>query len=54
MNVYIGELQDQKWNIVETFDNQPPADTALVCDLVENPNQSAFLFENGLEAAGIK
>jgi branched-chain amino acid transport system substrate-binding protein len=54
MNVYIGELQDQKWNIVETFNNQPPADTALVCDLVANPNQSAFLFENGLEAAGIE
>jgi branched-chain amino acid transport system substrate-binding protein len=54
MNVYIGELKDQKWNIVETYDNQPPADTAMVCDLVANPNQSAFLFENGLEAAGIK
>ena len=54
MNVYISELQDQKWNIVESFDNQPPADTAMVCDLVANPNQSAFLFENGLEAAGIK
>ena len=54
MNVYIGELQDQTWNIVESFDNQPPADTQMVCDLVANPNQSAFLFENGLEAAGLK
>jgi len=54
MNVYIGELKDQEWNIVESFDNQPPADTQLVCDLNANPNQSAFLFENGLEAAGIK
>jgi urea transport system substrate-binding protein len=54
MNVYIGELQDQKWNIMESFDNQPPADTQLVCDLVANPNQSTFLFENGLEAAGIE
>jgi branched-chain amino acid transport system substrate-binding protein len=54
MNVYIGELQDQTWNIVESFENQPPADTQLVCDLVENPNQSTFLFENGLAAAGIE
>ncbi len=53
MNVYIGELQDQEWNIVESYEAQPPADTALVCDLNENPNQSAFLFENGLAAAGI-
>ncbi len=54
MNVYIGELANQEWNIVESFENQPPADTQLVCNLNENPNQSTFLFENGLEAAGIK
>ncbi|MBU2360327.1 MAG: transporter substrate-binding protein [Alphaproteobacteria bacterium] len=54
MNVYIAELQDQTWNIVESFENQPPADTQMVCDLVANPDQSTFLFENGLEAAGIK
>tara|TARA_R110002072_G_scaffold194858_2_gene352231 strand:+ start:2273 stop:3490 length:1218 start_codon:yes stop_codon:yes gene_type:complete len=54
MNVYIGELANQEWNIVDSYENQPPADTQLVCDLVANPNQSAFLFENGLEAAGIK
>jgi urea transport system substrate-binding protein len=53
MNVYIGELANQEWNIVESFDNQPPADTQLVCDLNANPNQSTFLFENGLAAAGI-
>jgi urea transport system substrate-binding protein len=54
MNVYLGELKDQQWNIVESFEAQPPADTQLVCDLVANPNQSTFLFENGLAAAGIK
>ena len=54
MNVYIGELTDQTWNIKESFVNQPPADTQMVCDLNENPNQSTFLFENGLAAAGIK
>lgn len=54
MNVYLGELKDQEWTIVESFENQPPADTQLVCDLVANPNQSTFLFENGLAAAGIE
>jgi urea transport system substrate-binding protein len=53
-NVVLGELKDQKFQIVESFTAQPPADTQLVCDLVANPNQSTFYFENGLEAAGIK
>jgi branched-chain amino acid transport system substrate-binding protein len=53
-NVYLAELQDQSFNIIETYENQPPSDTLLVCDLVADPNQSTFKFENGLEAAGIK
>ncbi|MEL6204521.1 MAG: ABC transporter substrate-binding protein [Pseudomonadota bacterium] len=52
-NVYLAELKDQSFNIIETYENQQPADTLLVCDLVENPNQSEFKFENGLAAAGI-
>ena len=53
-NVYLAELQDQKYTILESYEQQPPSDTLLVCDLVANPNQSKFYFENGLEAAGIK
>lgn len=53
-NVYLAELQDQKYTILETYEQQPPSDTLLVCDLAANPNQSKFYFENGLEAAGIK
>lgn len=53
-NVYLAELKDQKFTILETHEQQPPTDTLLVCDLVENPDQSTFYFENGLEAAGIK
>ncbi len=53
-NVVLGELKDQVFQIVETYEAQPPSDTQLVCDLVANPNQSVFFFENGLEAAGIK
>ena len=53
-NVYLAELKDQSFNIIETHESQPPTDTLLVCDLVADPNQSTFKFENGLEAAGIK
>ncbi len=53
-NVYIAELKDQKFNIVKSYMQQPPADTLLVCDLQKNPNQAKFYFENGLAAAGIK
>jgi branched-chain amino acid transport system substrate-binding protein len=54
MNVYLAELKDQNFQILEMFENQPPADTQLVCNLVENPDQSTFKFENGLKAAGIE
>lgn len=53
-NVVLGELQDQEFNIVESYEAQPPSDTQLVCDLVANPDQSVFYFENGLAAAGIE
>lgn len=52
-NVYLAELKDQSFNIIESHTAQPPTDTLLVCDLVKNPNQSTFKFENGLKAAGI-
>ncbi len=52
-NVYLAELKDQSFQILETYENQPPTDTLLVCDLVADPNQSTFKFENGLKAAGI-
>jgi urea transport system substrate-binding protein len=53
-NVYLAELRDQKYKILETYKQQPPSDTLLVCDLIKNPNQAKFYFENGLKAAGIK
>ena len=52
-NVYLAELKDQSFNIIETYESQPPSDTLLVCDLVADPNQGVFKFENGLKAAGI-
>ena len=52
--VHLAELKDQAFDIIETHEAQPPTDTALVCDLVADPNQAVFKFENGLEAAGIE
>lgn len=52
-NVYLAELKNQSFNIIESHNAQPPTDTLLVCDLVKDPNQSTFKFENGLKAAGI-
>ncbi|NNF78314.1 MAG: transporter substrate-binding protein [Rhizobiales bacterium] len=53
-NVFLAELKDQKFTILESHEQQPPTDTLLVCDLKADPNQAKFYFENGLEAAGIK
>ena len=53
-NVYLAELKDQRFTILESFERQPPTDTLLVCDLQADPNQSTFYFENGLAAAGIE
>lgn len=53
-NVFLAELKDQKYTILESHEQQPPTDTLLVCDLQKDPNQAKFYFENGLEAAGIK
>jgi branched-chain amino acid transport system substrate-binding protein len=53
-NVYLAELKDKSYNILQTYEQQQPEDTLLVCDLEKDPNQSKFYFENGLEAAGIQ
>jgi urea transport system substrate-binding protein len=39
-SAYLAVVKDKKWNVVETYPNQPPADTAAVCDLVKNPNDN--------------
>jgi branched-chain amino acid transport system substrate-binding protein len=37
-NTYLAKAVDRKWQVLETFPAQPPADTAAVCDLIKNPN----------------
>jgi urea transport system substrate-binding protein len=39
-DVHLADLQDRKFIILETYPQQPPADTQAVCDLVKNPNDN--------------
>ena len=38
LDVHIAECKGQAFSVVETFPQQPPADTQSVCDLSQNPN----------------
>jgi urea transport system substrate-binding protein len=40
LNVSIAEVKDKKFNILETFAQQPPSDTSAVCNLKKNPNDN--------------
>ena len=40
LDVYIGEARDKKFVVLEKYLQQQPADTAAVCDLKKNPNDS--------------
>ena len=40
LDVHILEVQDQKLTVLESFSQRPPADTAAVCDLKANPNDT--------------
>lgn len=37
-SAYLAVVQSRKWNVVESYPDQKPLDTAAVCDLVKNPN----------------
>ncbi len=40
LDVYIGEAENKGFKVLESFDQQFPADTAAVCDLIANPNDN--------------
>jgi len=40
LDVYIGEAENSGFKVLESFDQQFPADTAAVCDLIANPNDN--------------
>ncbi|WP_313690629.1 urea ABC transporter substrate-binding protein [Achromobacter mucicolens] len=37
LDVHIAEVRDRKLNLVESFPQQQPGDTAAICDLIKNP-----------------
>ncbi|MGF1624749.1 MAG: transporter substrate-binding protein [Alphaproteobacteria bacterium] len=40
LDVYIGEAQDSAFEVLESFSQQFPNDTAAVCDLIANPDDN--------------
>lgn len=40
LNVSIAEVENKKFKILQTFDQQPPTDTSAVCDLKKNPKDN--------------
>ncbi|MBF5066308.1 urea ABC transporter, partial [Salmonella enterica subsp. enterica serovar Istanbul] len=40
LDVYIAEVRDRKYKVLESYRQQPPADTAAFCDLKANPNEN--------------
>jgi branched-chain amino acid transport system substrate-binding protein len=40
LDVHVAEAKNRAFNVLETFPQQPPADTQSVCDLVANPNSN--------------
>ncbi|MDQ1182889.1 urea ABC transporter substrate-binding protein [Agrobacterium larrymoorei] len=39
-NAFLAEVKDRKWSVLESYPDVAPADTASVCDLVKNPNDT--------------
>jgi branched-chain amino acid transport system substrate-binding protein len=37
-NVFLAKAVEREWQIVASYPDQPPADTAAVCDLIKNPD----------------
>ena len=36
-NAYLGRAEGKAWKVIESYPDQPPADTAAVCDLIKDP-----------------
>lgn len=39
-NTFLAEVENRKWKVLETFEQQAPLDTSAVCDLVANPTDT--------------
>lgn len=39
-NAFLAEAKEKLWSVVGSYPDQPPADTAAVCDLIANPRDT--------------
>jgi urea ABC transporter substrate-binding protein len=39
-NAFLADVRDRAWNVLESYEQQPPLDTAAVCDLTANPGDT--------------
>ncbi len=40
LDVYIAEVRDRRYDVLQSFAQQPPIDTSAVCNLVKNPSDN--------------
>jgi branched-chain amino acid transport system substrate-binding protein len=40
MDIHLGEVENRAFKVLESYPQQPPADTAAVCDLIKNPDDN--------------
>ncbi|MFK0382336.1 ABC transporter substrate-binding protein [Agrobacterium sp. NPDC090273] len=39
-NTFLAQVKDRKWNVIKSYPDAKPEDTASVCNLIENPNEN--------------
>ena len=37
-NAYLGKADNKTWDVIASYPNQAPSDTADVCNLIKTPN----------------
>lgn len=40
VDIHLGQVRDGAWKVLESYPQQPPADTAAVCDLITHPDDN--------------
>lgn len=40
VDIHLAQVKNGSWNILESYPQQPPSDTAAVCNLLTNPNDN--------------
>ncbi len=40
VDIHLGQVKNGAWNIIESYPQQPPSDTAAVCNLIKRPDDN--------------